>query len=168
MGEYWQLVTGNKRLTEGVFLYTDVRGRTSVTIGPMVDTMLAGIDVSNTLLSVAGVAERGFFNSDTVLVESEKAMIASADQTIVSTDHIKFAIVGLCRIYGLQDVNRLVTDAGTGSKWDSLLESAGVELILADTAAGAGLKLSEAFLQNNSGVPTPLSRSTQSGSSISS
>ena len=145
-----------------------VRGRTSVTIGPMADKMLAGIHVSKTFLSVAGVTERGFFNSDMMLVESEKAMIAASDQTIVLTDHTKFGKVSLSRICGLQDVDRVVTDSGLDSKWNSLLESAGVELMLADTTVGAGPKQPEAFSQNKSGVPTPLSRSTQSGSSISS
>lgn len=108
-----------------------VRGRTSVTIGPMADAMLADINVSKTFLSVAGVTERGFFNSDMMLVESEKAMIAAADQTIVLADHTKFGKVSLSQICRLQDVDRVVTDDRLDSQWKPWLESSGVELSLA-------------------------------------
>ncbi|SMP51495.1 transcriptional regulator, DeoR family [Neorhodopirellula lusitana] len=110
-----------------------VRGRTSVTIGPMADSQLAGVNVAKTFLSVAGITERGFFNSDMMLVESEKAMIAAADQTIVLADHTKFGKVSLSQICGLQDVNRVVTDDGLDSQWKPWLESSGVELLLAST-----------------------------------
>lgn len=108
-----------------------VRGRTSVTIGPMADSQLADINVSKTFLSVAGVTERGFFNSDMMLVESEKAMIGSADQTIVLADHTKFGKVSLSRICRLEDVQRVITDDGLDSQWKPWLESSGVELLLA-------------------------------------
>ncbi len=145
-----------------------VRGRTSVAIGPMADTMLAGINVSKTFLSVAGITKRGFFNSDMMLVESEKAMIAAADQTIVLTDHTKFGKVSLSQICGLQDVDRVVTDAGLDSKWNSVLESEGVELMLASPTDCSHPKSQQVNHQNNSGVLSPLTRSPQSGSSISS
>lgn len=112
-----------------------VRGRTSVTIGPMADSQLADINVSKTFLSVAGVTERGFFNSDMMLVESEKAMIESADETIVLTDHTKFGKVSLSQICQLQDIDRVVTDDGIDSQWKPWLESAGVELMLASATA---------------------------------
>ncbi|WP_068262214.1 DeoR/GlpR family DNA-binding transcription regulator [Rubripirellula obstinata] len=145
-----------------------VRGRTSVAIGPMADTMLAGINVSKTFLSVAGVTKRGFFNSDMMLVESEKAMIAAADQTIVLTDHTKFGKVSLSQICGLQDVDRVVTDTGLDSKWNSVLETAGVELMLASSAEHADPNTSRKTSQNHSGGVPPLNHSPQSGSSISS
>lgn len=114
-----------------------VRGRTSVTIGPMADSQLAKINVCKTFLSVAGVTERGFFNSDMMLVESEKAMIESADEAIVLTDHTKFGKVSLSQICQLQDIDRVVTDDGLDSQWKPWLESSGVQLMLASTSAEA-------------------------------
>lgn len=113
-----------------------VRGRTSVTIGPMADKMLAGIHVSKTFLSVAGVTKRGFFNSDMMLVESEKAMIAAANQTIVLTDHTKFGKNSLSQICRLEDIHGVVTDSDLDSQWKTRLESAGVELLLASVTSG--------------------------------
>ncbi len=108
-----------------------VRGRTSVTIGPMADSMLAGINVRKAFLSVAGINEQGYFNSDMMLVESEKVMLARADQAYVVADSSKFGRVSLSRLCGLQDVHGVVADDGLDSKWKQWLESAGVELVLA-------------------------------------
>ena len=49
--------------------------RTGVTLGPYANDMLAGLSVRKTILSVAGINERGFFNSNLLLVETERAMM---------------------------------------------------------------------------------------------
>lgn len=108
-----------------------VRGRTAVAIGPLADSMLQQINVAKAFLSVAGINERGYFNSDMMLVESEKAMIAAADQAIVVADSSKFGRVSLSRMCGLQDVQHVVSDDGLDSQWKGWLESAGVQLTLA-------------------------------------
>lgn len=108
-----------------------VRGRTAVAIGPLADSMLQQINVAKAFLSVAGINERGYFNSDMMLVESEKAMIAAADQAIVVADSSKFGRVSLSRMCGLQDVQHVISDDGLDSQWKRWLESAGVQLTLA-------------------------------------
>ncbi len=108
-----------------------VRGRTAVAIGPMADAMLRSINVGKVFLSVAGITERGFFNSNMMLVESEKAMLESADQSIVVADSSKFGKVSLSRLCGLQDVSTVVTDSGLHCSWKEHFEMADVELVLA-------------------------------------
>ena len=114
-----------------------VRGRTAVAIGPMADSMLHSINVGKAFLSVAGITERGYFNSNMMLVESEKAMLAAADQAIVVADSSKFGKVSLSRLCGLQEVNAVVTDPDMESHWKEHLELAGVELVLAQRRDGA-------------------------------
>lgn len=109
-----------------------VTGRTAVTIGPMADSMLHSINVGKAFLSVAGITDRGYFNSNMMLVESEKAMLDSADQTIVVADSSKFGKVSLSRLCGLHEVNALVCDSGLESTWKEHLELAGVQLVLAE------------------------------------
>lgn len=111
-----------------------VRGRTAVALGPMAESMLQSINVGKAFLSIAGVTERGYFNSDMMLVESEKAMIAAADQAIVVADSSKFGKVSLSRLCGLQEVRAVVTDPEIDSQWKQWLESAGVQLVLATGA----------------------------------
>ncbi len=110
-----------------------VRGRTSVAIGPMADRMIKTLNVTKAFLSVAGINERGYFNSDMMLVESEKAMIEAADKAIVVTDSSKFGKVSLSRICGLEEVDVVVTDSSIDSTWKERLETAEVGLVLADT-----------------------------------
>ena len=49
--------------------------RTGVALGPYANEMLARLNVRRTILSVAGINERGFFNSNLLLVETERAMM---------------------------------------------------------------------------------------------
>ena len=49
--------------------------RTGVSLGPYANQMLAHVSVRRTLLSVAGINERGFYNSNVLLVETERAML---------------------------------------------------------------------------------------------
>jgi DeoR/GlpR family transcriptional regulator of sugar metabolism len=114
-----------------------VRGRRAVAIGPMTDAMLATINVGKAFLSVAGVTDRGYFNSDMMLVESEKAMLAAADQAIVVTDSSKFGKVSLSRLCGLHEVHAVVTDTNVDSRWKERLESKGVGLVLATGSAAS-------------------------------
>ena len=114
-----------------------VRGRTAVAIGPMADAMLHSINVGKAFLSVAGITERGYFNSNMMLVESEKAMLESTDQAIVVADSSKFGKVSLSRLCGLHEVHTVVTDSNLESKWKEHLELAGAELVLATTSTCA-------------------------------
>jgi DeoR family transcriptional regulator, fructose operon transcriptional repressor len=109
-----------------------VRGRTAVTIGPMAESMLHSINVGKAFLSVAGITDRGYFNSNMMLVESEKAMLAAADQAIVVADSSKFGKVSLSRLCGLHEVQAVVTDPAIDSKWKEHLELAEVQLVLAE------------------------------------
>ncbi len=109
-----------------------VRGRTAVTIGPMADSMLHSINVGKAFLSVAGITDRGYFNSNMMLVESEKAMLDSADQSIVVADSSKFGKVSLSRLCGLHEVGVVVSDSSLESTWKEHLEIAGVQLVLAE------------------------------------
>ena len=129
-----------------------VRGRTSVTIGPLADSQLANIHVTTAFLSVAGVSPRGFFNSDMMLVESEKAMLASAERGIVLADHSKFGKTSLSRICELQQIDTVVTDDGLSSDAKAWLESAGVQLRLAQSPL---TQSSQAQSPHKSSTPAP-------------
>jgi DeoR/GlpR family transcriptional regulator of sugar metabolism len=118
-----------------------VRGRTAVTIGPMAESMLHSINVGKAFLSVAGITDRGYFNSNMMLVESEKAMLDSADQSIVVADSSKFGKVSLSRLCGLHEVDAVVTDADLKSSWKEHLEMASVELVLAEETTTGGREI---------------------------
>src|SRR5262249_12146350 len=91
--------------------------RTGVALGPHANEMLAHLSVRRTVLSVAGVTERGFFNSNLLLVETERAMMRAADQVIVVADSSKFGRQSLAHLCGLEDVQHLVVDDEISDQW---------------------------------------------------
>ena len=62
--------------------------RTGVALGPYANEMLKRLNVRRTILSVSGISERGFFNNNLLLVETERTMMHAADEVIVVADKI--------------------------------------------------------------------------------
>lgn len=112
-----------------------VHSRTSVSLGPYANEMLASLNVQKAILSVAGCDHRGYYNSNLLLVETERAMMSCADQTIVVADSSKFGKSSLARLCELKDVETVVSDEGLAKASRSQLKEAGVDLILAPTLA---------------------------------
>lgn len=109
-----------------------VHSRTGVTLGPYANQMLASLNVQTAVLSIAGADERGYYNSNLMLVETEAAMMRSADRTIVVADSSKFGKSSLARLCGLGEVDVVVSDAELSQSWQNRLADADVRLELAD------------------------------------
>ena len=105
--------------------------RTGVALGPHADAMLGQIRVRKTIMSVGGVTSEGFYNSNLLLVETERAMIRAADEVIVVADSTKFGHQNLAFLCSLGDVQRLVVDHEITEDWRSKLIAAGVTLAIA-------------------------------------
>lgn len=106
--------------------------RTGVTIGPMADALLATLRVDKAFLSVAGIDHEGFYNSNLMLVETERTMSRIATTTCIAADSSKFGKASLSRLCGLGDVQWVITDKALDEDWRKTMTSAGVELILAE------------------------------------
>lgn len=108
-----------------------VHTRTGVCIGPYADAMLGNLNVRRAVLSVAGVNENGFYNSNLLLVETERTIMQAADEVMVIADWSKFGHTSLARLCGLSDVDVVVVDDQVPATWRAQLEQAGVRLIVA-------------------------------------
>ncbi|QEG38693.1 DeoR/GlpR family DNA-binding transcription regulator [Roseimaritima ulvae] len=106
-----------------------VHGRTGVTIGTLANQVLQSLNVSQAFLSVAGVDSRGFYNSNLLLVETERMMMATADRAVVIADSSKFGRASLSRLCGLGEVHTVVTDQKLSDTWRQRLLDAGPQLI---------------------------------------
>ena len=109
-----------------------VRGRTAVSIGPLAEMMLEKINVRIAFLSVAGINERGYFNDNMMLVESERRMLAAADRSYVIADHTKFGKASLSHLCELGDVDGVVTNSELDSSWQQKLQGAGAEVVIGE------------------------------------
>jgi DeoR/GlpR family transcriptional regulator of sugar metabolism len=106
--------------------------RTGVSLGPYANEMLSRINVRRTVLSVAGITERGYFNSNLLLVETERVMIEAADEVIVVADSTKFGRQSLALLSDLGGIDHLVVDEGIANPWREKIQNAGVKLIVAN------------------------------------
>jgi DeoR/GlpR family transcriptional regulator of sugar metabolism len=107
-----------------------VHRRTGVSLGPYANEMLADLNVRRAVISVAGINERGCYNSNLLLVETERAMMASADEVVVVADSTKFGRTCLSQLCELSDLDLLVTDHEIDGAWQQTLAAAGVQVLI--------------------------------------
>ena len=117
--------------TDLVLLGGYVYPRTGVALGPYANEMLQRLNVRRTILSVGGVNERGFFNSNLLLVETERAMMLAAEEVIVVADSTKLGHQSLAHLCPLENVQHLVVDDEISTEWRKRVTEAGVQLHVA-------------------------------------
>ncbi|MEX0818006.1 MAG: DeoR/GlpR family DNA-binding transcription regulator [Pirellulaceae bacterium] len=109
-----------------------VHGRTGVSLGPYANEMLADLNVGRAVLSIAGLNDNGYYNSNLLLVETERAMMKAADEVVIVADSTKFGRTSLARLCQLSEADILVVDSDITDQWREKLNNAGVKLIIAD------------------------------------
>lgn len=108
-----------------------VHPRTGVVLGPYADQMLETLNVRRAVLSVAGVSQRGCFNSNLLLVETERKMMQAADEVVVLADSSKFGHQSLALLCDLAAIDAMVVDHEISQDWRSVIAAAGVVLHIA-------------------------------------
>ncbi len=111
----------------GGYLYP----KTGVALGPHAEQMLESLHARRLIMSVGGITERGLFNSNALLVATERRMMQAADEVVVVADSSKFGHTALAHLCPLDAVDCLVVDPGIPDEWKQKVEAAGVRLIIA-------------------------------------
>lgn len=117
--------------TDLVMLGGYVFPRTGVALGPLTVRMMDDIHVRQTILSIGGITAKGLFNSNLLLVETERAMMRCADEVVVVADHTKVGKQALAFLCKLSDVDTLIVDRGLRDEQRRLMEQEGVRLLVA-------------------------------------
>ena len=115
-----------------VLIGGDVCPRSGVARGPLADRMLGDIRVRHAVMSIAGATEQGFFNNNMLLVGTERAMMQAADEVIIVADHTKWGSSSLTHLCRLNEVQKVISDAGLNDYWRKVVLDAGIELQVAD------------------------------------
>jgi DeoR/GlpR family transcriptional regulator of sugar metabolism len=131
-----QMLSANKSV-DLILIGGYVYPRTGVALGPLAIDMMRKIRVRKAILGAGGVVADGIYNSNLLLVETERQMMSCGQEVIIVADHTKFGRLTLARLCGLDEVHRVVSDSGLGAEYRGLLEAAGVRLHLADSEAKA-------------------------------
>ena len=72
--------------------------------------MMEDIHVQQAILSVGGITAKGLFNSNLLLVETERQMMRCADEVVVVADHTKIGRQALAFLCELADIDTLIVD----------------------------------------------------------
>ncbi|MCI0683693.1 MAG: DeoR/GlpR family DNA-binding transcription regulator [Gemmataceae bacterium] len=116
--------------TDLVILGGYVYPKTGVALGPLTVRMMDDIHVQQTILSVGGVTAKGLFNSNLLLVETERAMMRCADEVAVVADHTKIGRQALAFLCELREIDTLIVDAKINDEQRKMIDP-DVRLIVA-------------------------------------
>jgi DeoR/GlpR family transcriptional regulator of sugar metabolism len=128
-------VFASSRETDLVFLGGYIYPRTGVALGPLTVRMMEDIHVRQTILSVGGITSKGLFNSNLLLVETERQMMRCADEVVVVADHTKIGRQALAHLCELSAVGTLIVDSGIAAEHRQMLAASGAQLIVAPAEA---------------------------------
>jgi DeoR/GlpR family transcriptional regulator of sugar metabolism len=112
-----------------------VHTRSGTVSGNYADHMLGSLTVRRAVLSMAGVNDRGLFNNNLLQVNTQQAMMRTAEEVIVLADSTKFGHQSLSHICDLSDVNHFVVDDGLAPEWRQRITDAGAKLHIAPVVA---------------------------------
>lgn len=121
----------NSHETDLVMLGGYVFPRTGVCLGPSAVRTLDDLHVHQTILSVGGITAKGLFNSNLLLVETERAMMRCADEVVVVADHTKIGRQNLAFLCKLSEVDTLIVDRGASAEQRALVTEQGVRVLVA-------------------------------------
>ncbi|HEY6794722.1 MAG TPA: DeoR/GlpR family DNA-binding transcription regulator [Kineosporiaceae bacterium] len=123
-----------------VVLTGGVRTPSDALVGPVAVAALRSLHVDWLFLGVHGIDERaGLTSPNLEEAETNRALIASARQIVVTTDSTKWGVVGLSSMARLDDVDIVVTDDALDPEAQRLLESRVRRLVIAPRLAPSGV-----------------------------
>jgi DeoR/GlpR family transcriptional regulator of sugar metabolism len=121
----------SSRETDLVMLGGYVYPKTGVALGPLTVRMMEDVHVHQTILSVGGITAKGLFNSNLLLVETERQMMRCADEVVIVADHTKLGRQALAFLCELAAIDTLIVDREPTAEQRGLLDEAGVRVVVA-------------------------------------
>jgi DeoR family fructose operon transcriptional repressor len=128
------LLSGSRQ-SDVILIGGYVSPRTGVAMGPQAVEMMRDIRVRKSILGAGGIMAEGVFNSNVLLVETERQMMACGQEVFIVADHTKFGRLSLSKLCDLADIDALVTDPALPDSIRPALEASGVTLHLAPLGA---------------------------------
>jgi DeoR/GlpR family transcriptional regulator of sugar metabolism len=118
----------NRPEIELIFVGGYLYPKTGVALGTVAVAALVGMRVRRLVMSVGGLTEGGLFNTNSLLVETERQMIEAAEEVIVASDSGKFGRPALARIAPLDVADHVVTDDGINDYWKTVFAREEIKL----------------------------------------
>lgn len=131
------LLLMNRPEIELIFIGGYVYPRTGVALGEQSVDALKRMHASRLVMSTGGITADGLFNSNALLVETERQMMRTADRVTLVADSSKFGQRALSHLCPLEEIHEIVTDSGMSATWQQIVESAGLRTEIVDVRRGA-------------------------------
>ncbi len=112
--------------------------RLGALVGPHAVDSFVRMHADVAVLSGSGIAEAGVYNSHALVVDIQRAMIASAARVIFCLDRTKFGRLSTFFLADFSAVDIVVTDAPAPEPLASVLRDRGVEVVVAAAPVAAG------------------------------
>jgi DeoR/GlpR family transcriptional regulator of sugar metabolism len=125
-----QLLASSQQ-TDLILIGGYVYPRTGVALGPLSMATMQSIRVRTAILGAGGIVAEGIYNSNSLLVETERQMMSCGQEIMIVADHTKFGRLALARLCGLDEVDQIVVDSGLGDEDLAMLRRAGVAIYVA-------------------------------------
>ena len=96
-----QLLASSQQ-TDLILIGGYVYPRTGVALGPLAIATMQSIRVRTAILGAGGIVAEGIYNSNLLLVETERQMMSCGQEVMIVADHTKFGRLALARLCGLE------------------------------------------------------------------
>lgn len=113
----------------GGFVYP----QTGVALGELALAALREINVTRLVMGAGGITTEGLFNSNALLVDTERQMLEVAEQITLVADSTKFGRRAFTHLCGLDRLNQVITDDGIPEHWREVLRKTGLDLEICTT-----------------------------------
>jgi DeoR family fructose operon transcriptional repressor len=123
---FWESKQVEVTLTGG-YVYP----RLGVQLGPICERMLHSVSADILIMGIMGVTKSGLSDSNSLIVESIRAMIQCARKVVIVADRSKFGRDAMIHVADLADIDQVVTDKDLDHESRQMLKDNGVECVLA-------------------------------------
>jgi DeoR/GlpR family transcriptional regulator of sugar metabolism len=93
--------------------------------------MLHSISADVAIMGIRGITAEGLSDSSTLVVESIRAMIKSAQRVVIVADHTKFGRKAMVHVADLDEIDQIISDRDLSGEYQQLLNDCGVQYLLA-------------------------------------
>lgn len=111
----------------GGYLYP----RLGVQLGPICEHMLQGVSADLLIMGIRGITAAGISDSNSLIVESIRAMIRSARRVVIVADHTKFGRDAMIHVAPLSEIDQVVGDTELAPEFQEMLKNHDVTCSLA-------------------------------------
>jgi len=123
---FWESKQVEVTLTGG-YVYP----RLGVQLGPICERMLHSVSADILIMGIMGVTKSGLSDSNSLIVESIRAMIQCARKVVIVADRSKFGRDAMIHVADLAEIDQVVTDKDLDQESRQMLKDKGVECVLA-------------------------------------